>query len=278
MSRKNVTGTKQKTFVKLFDGICNWNQRWERWQDMVNLFAISIANCTDRVHAQEREEQYHQIRSKYAPEEFTRFSELFSEIIISLEENPYQDFLGQMYMELELGNHWTGQFFTPYNICRLMAMSVMNENTTEDIARYGWMSANDPACGGGATLIALAEALREKGINYQERVLFVGQDLDRVAAMMCYIQLSLIGCAGYVHIADTLSAPLAGPVLMPDSSEDTWYTPMYFSEIWAGRILWNKVQAVLKAPRAEGITEIKKEIANDGKPKPGGRIQLSMFD
>ena len=51
---------------------------------------------------------------------------------------------------------------------------------------------NDSACGAGAMLIAFANAAKQYGINYQKQVLFVAQDIDHTAAMMCYIQLSLL--------------------------------------------------------------------------------------
>lgn len=254
MSRTVVSGSSQRQFVKLFDSVCNWNQRWERWQDMVNLIAISIANVTDHVHAVERLAHYERIRAKYKPEEFAVFDEIFTELVNNLEQNPFQDFLGQMYMELELGSHWHGQFFTPYNLCRMMAKVCVTDSVLEQIEDKGWVAANDPACGGGATLIGLADVLKEKGVNYQQRVLFVGQDLDSVAAMMCYIQLSLLGCAGYVHIGDTLSAPLTGAsALLPSPSSDTWYTPMYFSSIWSGRVIWNHVMNAVKDERPKAM-------------------------
>lgn len=31
------------------------------------------------------------------------------------------DVLGEVYMELELGNKWKGQFFTPYHVSQAMA-------------------------------------------------------------------------------------------------------------------------------------------------------------
>lgn len=52
-------------------------------------------------------------------------------------------------MELELNNHWTGQFFTPYNICRLMAEMTL-QDAVRKIEREGGISINDPACGAGA--------------------------------------------------------------------------------------------------------------------------------
>ena len=46
---------------------------------------------------------------------------------------------------------------------------------------------------------------------------------------MCYIQLSLLGCAGYVVVGDTLSNPIEGDVLFPDEKEgqEFWYTPFW---------------------------------------------------
>lgn len=281
----------QRSFVKLFDSVCNWNQKWERWQDMVNLFAISIASATDRVHAKERLIHYEHIREKYSPYEFAKFNELFDLLVENLEANPRQDFLGKTYMELELGSHWHGQFFTPYNLCAMMAKIALDDKVLHRIDEKGWIAANDPACGGGATLIGLTDAMREKGINYQQRVLFVGQDLDSVAAMMCYVQLSLLGCAGYVHVGNTLTAPLTGNTLLPDGGSDTWYMPMYFCEPWASRVLFhmmvngtnnNKLSdSKLEKPHQENKVVINNAKPRDKRERPknlGRQSQISFFD
>ena len=107
-------------------------------------------------------------------------------------------------MSLELGNHWKGQFFTPYDVCRCMAELTIHDNM-QKLQNKEWVSVNDPACGAGATLIAAANTFRRKGFNYQTQVLFVANDIDRVTAQMCFIQLSLLGCPGYVAVANTLS-------------------------------------------------------------------------
>ena len=101
----------------------------------------------------------------------------------------------------------------------------------------GYIVINDPSCGAGATLIAAANTLREMGVNYQTSVLFTGNDIDPVVAKMCYIQLSLLGCPGYIAVANTLTDPVVGDVLMPIEKEtqDFWYTPMFCSDIWVMR-------------------------------------------
>lgn len=248
MSKNQVRDKEQKEFVKLFDSICQWNSRWDRWNDMVKLFAIEISNPVDALHRESRNKTYAAIAQKYKPEEFQRFVPLLVELISNFEKNPFQDFLGSMYMDLELGSSQNGQFFTPYNICQMMAEVSISDDVNDKIAERGWVSLHDPTCGGGATLIGAAEALYKRGINYQERALFFGQDLDQTVALMCYIQLSLIGCAGYVRIGDTLNNPPTGDVLLRQTDSDTWYTPMYFSAFWQGRVFARSLDRMIRTP------------------------------
>ena len=85
---------------------------------------------------------------------------------------------------------------------------------------------SDPACGAGALLIAFANSARAHGVNYQEKVLFVAQDIDATAAKMCYIQLTLLGCSACIIIGDSL----VKPGFHPDN--EVYYTPMYFLNSW----------------------------------------------
>lgn len=231
-------------FVKIFDRVCYWNSRWDRWNDMINLFAIEIANTVDKVHAPARNETYAAIAKKYKPKEFEVFSELFAELVMNLDKNPFQDFLGSMYMELELGNKNTGQFFTPYCVCKCMAEMTLPEALPQ-LQRRGYVTVNDPACGAGATLIAAAETFHERNINYQQKVAFVAQDIDRTVALMCYVQMSLIGCAGYVRIGDTISDPTTGHPLYGDGTENCWIMPMFCHEVWNMRRMADAMSRIL---------------------------------
>jgi hypothetical protein len=46
---------------------------------------------------------------------------------------PRCDFLGSLFMELDLSNHWRGQFFTPYHLCELIPrrLTAPRPNPTE---------------------------------------------------------------------------------------------------------------------------------------------------
>ena len=182
---------------------------------------------------------YKAIMKKYAPDEAEKFHELLMALIEGLDSNPNQDFLGSLYMVLDMGNDANGQFFTPYSVCQLMSQIDMDV-VTETVDKRGWTSVNDPACGAGATLISFANACVEQGINYQSSILFVGQDIDQTAACMCYLQLSLLGCPGYIIVGNTLTSPPAGGEargLIPATTENIWFTPFYFRSEWHSRRL-----------------------------------------
>ena len=207
---------------------------WQAWAYIINAMAIGLSNALDPdpVRKGMREKEYmdciQRLDNKNAP------AEVLGVITLAFEENPNQDFLGKMFMALGLGSHWHGQFFTPYHLAAGMADVSIDEGKAKDeIVRKGFISIADCACGAGATLIGAIEALKKRNIDYQNDVCFVANDLDRTTAQMCFIQLSLLGCAGYVTVADGLSNPVEGDVLFPkDGGQEFWFTPMWWSDPW----------------------------------------------
>lgn len=244
MKPKEIAVNHEKDFLHTFQEMCYSRSSWQVWADLITAMACSIANAVDRRKDawEAREKEYEACIKRLGGVE--RPAKCFADVTMALEENPNQDFLGRLYMQLELENHWKGQFFTPYNICALMSKITIGEEHTEQIKQNGYMAVNDCACGAGATLIAAANTFNEQGFNYQREVLFVAQDVDRVVGMMCYIQLSLLGCAGYVVIANTLTNPICGSTLFPEEKEgqEFWYMPFYFSTIWQQKRMIEKLR------------------------------------
>lgn len=238
---ETIQGT-EKEFLKIFQSLCYSRSAWEVWTDLMNAIACSISGVLDHTpeHYKSREKEYTQCIKRLGSIETV--TKILAIIVVALENNPEQDFLGKMYMDLNLGNHWKSQFFTPYNICKLMA-KINCGNLDSQIEEKGYISVCDPTCGAGATLIATANHMKKSRYNFQNHVVFVGQDIDRVAGMMCYIQLSLLGCAGYICIGDTLTNPLTGPVLFPHEKEgqELWYMPMFQSDVWQWRRIFHSL-------------------------------------
>ena len=92
---------------------------------------------------------------------------------MALEDNPKQDFLGDLYTSLNLHQHQKGQFFTPYHVCEFMAEVQLVGDFETQVEQKGYISVSDSACGAGALLIAFANSAKAHGINYQKKVLFV---------------------------------------------------------------------------------------------------------
>lgn len=239
---------REKEFLKRFNSLCQTRSSWQVWADFITAVAITLANTTEQNQKirDKREKEFADCIERLGGQDIP--AEMLGIITMALEENPEQDFLGNLFMKLELGNHWRGQFFTPYSLCELMA-ELNSENLNKEIEEKGWVSVNDCACGAGATLIAAANVFKKHDVNYQDHALFVAQDIDRVAGMMCYIQLSLLGCPGYVVIADSISSPATGKgTLFPEEKEDQefWYTPMWYSDTWNMRRTWNLMDLMLR--------------------------------
>ena len=263
---------EQKEFHKVFSGLCESKSSWQVWADFVECAAIAISNAVDHVStaSEEREARYQRIMQTYREKERLCFRELFSIMVNAMEIKPDQDFLGEMFMALELSNHWRGQFFTPYDVCKMMAAMQIG-GAEESVERRGWVGIMDPACGAGALLIAARNEFMLKGIGYRQ-ALYVCQDIDHVAGLMCYIQLSLLGCAGYVVIADSICNPVTGtspllPLIKPD--QDFWFMPMFYDEVWQDRIRWEYAMRTVNALAGKPTAAVATPAVTEADVAPG---------
>lgn len=235
-------------FLTTFRRLCYKQTSWEVWKDFIVMTACSISNSVDKSHYKEREALYMRIIQKYKKQEQALFPELFAQTVMALEENPEQDFLGKIVMELELTDEGKKQIFTPYSVSQCMAGITLND-LEKRIKKDGYVTLNDPCCGAGSTLIAsIHEAKRQlikRGLNFQNHVLVIGQDIETTVALMCYIQISLLGMAGYIKIDDAITEPISSK----DTLENYWFTPMYFSDVWVMRRAFHKMDDLMKGEK-----------------------------
>ena len=207
----------RQELAKLIKEAAYMHATWQIWDDLTYFAAAALAQPT--LWVQKREDEYIKRAKQYNIKTQELFTRMFAEIVLAFEQEGCVDILGDMYMQLELFNKWTGQYFTPSHLCELMAKMTEGDMKAE-VEKQGYISVCDPCCGGGAMLIAFAKNALEQGINYQRDVLFVGQDIDPVVARMCYISMALLGMPGYVIVGNSL--------LMDTQNWEYWFTPMYF--------------------------------------------------
>ncbi len=199
------------------------------FNDCIEMFALSIQNtfCFGQTF-EKNENRYKDITKNYSESEIETIVKIFAEITNALEANSFQDFLGDLYMQLDMGSSALGQFFTPYTVSYAMAVSSFDEkNAKAELSQKGYISVLEPAVGGGANVIAFCEVLKNHDINYQTQCVIVCQELSKLTALMCYTALSLIGCAAVVKIGDSLSDPYTNYFAECSKGAEIWTTPMF---------------------------------------------------
>lgn len=200
----------QKDIIKILRGMTGKWSIYPLWRDFLVLAACTISNHVDMAQWQKREDMYMKTIEKYDKDEANKFAEMLALVIHGLSGSRKGDFLGELYMKLEISNRDVGQFFTPYDVSKMMAQMIGVEE------KDGIITLNEPACGSGGMIIAYADVLHSKGINYQEKLRVVCNDLDYDVVKMAYIQLSLLGIDAIIMQGNTITLKM----------NEVWYTPM----------------------------------------------------
>lgn len=210
----------KKELIEKINKLSGSRSPYEVFCDWVKCSAIAIQNSCHIIHNglwKKREEQYMRTIQPYG-EAGQEFGDMLGLLTMALDHD-ISDILGQVYMEAELGNKSTGQFFTPFHISHMCAeLELLDQDGSQTIRL------NEPSCGAGGMVIAAAAVLKDRKINYQRCLDVVAQDLDWKAVYMCYVQLSLLGIRAVVVQGDTLTDPYIPGKTDPES---TFYTPKH---------------------------------------------------
>lgn len=201
-------------FISVFRSTGRQLGRWEVFSDFLSLAASELDMV--RIRTPESMEHCRKICARYEASDIANMQEMFCLMVCALEAK-FHDFLGAIFMELELGDNFRGQYFTPYSVQCLMARMLM-PGVRDTIRREGIASVSDPACGAAGMLIAYAECLLEADINPSMHMFGSCIDIDPVAADMAFIQLSLLGIAAEVVTGNTLTMQF----------NRVRYTPVYY--------------------------------------------------
>ncbi|KHT26740.1 hypothetical protein RC98_13655 [Pectobacterium carotovorum subsp. carotovorum] len=208
------------TFIRQFQEIAPHESRWTVFSDFMHMSAAALHN---RCHfVQEIEDDYMRRIRRYKKADQKRFPMLFNTLVEGMEFSA-SDFLGSVFMELELGDRRRGQYFTPYSIAYMMAKMQLSDGLPAlTSGERDFITVSDPACGAGGMVVAMAQAMLEAGFNPQKQMVAVCVDIDSVAAMMAYVQLALCGIPAMVIVGNSLSMEF----------RQTWRTPFWLMFGW----------------------------------------------
>ena len=269
MSKTSKDRAPPKSIAQLVAQLGYRHSSWQVFADVVEMGATAFSNSVDLAQRETREARYMEIVKRYRPEEVKQFPDMLGTLISDLEDEP-EDVLGRTYHELELHNKWSGQYFTPFPLCRAMAKMIVGDaaDVQGRIAERGFLSASEPACGSGAMVIALALELKEQGVNYQQQLHVTAVDVDAKCVHMTYLQLSLLHIPAVVVHGNSLSLEEYG----------RWYTPAHIMNGWNYRLrrATPAPDAKPEAPQPESAPDRPAEL--ETKPTTTGKpSQLTLF-
>lgn len=273
---KKVTTTQvtehTRQFVKLFEKLRGRYDAFNVYSDFLAMSAIAISNAVN--FNEEREQEYLRIVNKYNEKERAIFPQMLACIVAEMEpaagELPrYYDVLGELFSCLQLHDSWKGQFFTPQCVSDFMAEVTIGKHE-QQIEKRGYIKMNEPAIGGGSTVIGAVNAMFKKGFNPCKQLLVVGYDLDPRCVHMAYIQLSLMGVPAMIQRRNSLTLETYG---------DYWLTPVFILDDWAGRLRLERLAGIMRGFIAD--VEKEKAVAEIATPpvvNPKPKIeQLTLF-
>lgn len=158
------------------------------------------------------------------------FSEALGALIVAT-SGAQRPVVGDIYEQVGNQADDFGQYFTPWNICRLKAELLLSADDIESATADDPLTIADPACGSGRLLVATAKVLHERDPN--AAILVQGTDKDRTCARMAVVNLVIAGIPGRIRYGDSLTQEIhrtwlvepngTGPVVRqvdPDTAVD----------------------------------------------------------
>ena len=212
----NMTHDKN-AFISAFNSIAKHKHRYKVFEDFVTVSAITLHNRFNMNDSLEQE--YLTIINGYSKKERFAIAKLFAMLVDLLNPEPI-DILGQLYMELEISSKGNGQFFTPDSVSQIMAKIVYGGKI--ELPSCGFITMSEPACGAGGMVLAFVKEMLNQKLSPANHLWVQCVDIDRMVALMCYIQLSLWGVPAQIIVGNTLTLEY----------REQFFTPVHYLHRW----------------------------------------------
>lgn len=228
----------QKEFIKILNSIDYSRHTRDKFRDFCRFAAYALALP---FYPEKASAEIKQVTSSYKHEDIIKFDQMFNIMVQELEAK-HLDFLGEIFMLSDMGNANKGQFFTPYHLSLAIA-ELQLQNIKEDIQEKGFITISEPCCGSGGMIVAVREVLLKNECNPSRDIFVEMKDVDELAFLMSYVQISLYGIPAAVIWGNTITM----------ETYQTLYTPVFFLENWGFRLAMRKMEYL--TPRLETPSE-----------------------
>jgi hypothetical protein len=255
----------KKQFEKAFGQLAYSHSLWDVFQDFLDYSLLMLkwwdpnpANFTD-------------LEKKYPD---ANQHKLFAEAYLAmadLSENDgtgFKDPFGDYFME-HFSSDRRGQFFTPEELCDMMAML----QVSEDEPMKDNPSICDPSCGSGRTLLSAAKLINRRGA-------FHAADIDLTCCKMTVINFMLNSMKGEVAWMDTLRMDHWKSWHIKMVLGDNGYFLPYYYETGAGEtgFVERLKKALVPEEREEETLEVVENRVVSEPVKATKKGQIFLFD
>lgn len=205
----------RKQFTKAFEDLAHHRERHDVFGDFLEMAVCAIRKKTLPLgpEADAIEAQYMAVVKRNKVEDVRAMPKLLGITALAVQEGGC-DFLGQIAGDLGLITGHMGQFFTPYDVSRMIA-EVTLDTVDEVIAEQGFVTLQEPACGAGGMIIAAADTLTRKGYDIGRQLYVDATDISPMCFRMSYLQASLRGIAAVIRRGNTLTLEMFEHAVTP---------------------------------------------------------------
>jgi type I restriction-modification system DNA methylase subunit len=236
------------------------------FSDFIEMAALALSNAVDIRHYEKREARYMEIVRKYSADEVQKFPKALAHLTDAFEEET-TDHLGRLFHDLELHNTYRGQFFTPYHLSRMMAQMTFGDDHKAIIGERGFLNAQEPACGSGGMVLALADVMRSAGVNYQKHLHVTAVDIDARCVHMAYVQMTLMHIPAVIVHGNTLTL----------EEYDHWHTAAHVLGFWDGKLARMRREDRPAEPALVEAAPVAPEKPPASMGMPAKAVQLTLF-
>lgn len=203
-------------FLRALDGFDRSKTRIEIFRIFCEMAYCAIAKC-----ASPWPDQRDRLETDYMrcvglfrnPDDVRRMPEMLGIAALAIAGGGI-DFIGEVAGEIGALDAKLGQFFTPYEVSRLMAEISLGDAAAQ-IEAKGFITVSEPAAGAGGMVLAMADALERQGRDPARHVWVEAVELSRSTFHMAYIQIASRGIAGRIIHGNSLTMEIYDQAFTP---------------------------------------------------------------